>query len=158
MKMIGTYTARGSLSEDSSEAGALGKIILFDGRFDTAFKVTDFRVWGASTGGSTTGDVVGKLATSPNCETAPGDFFNADDVREIAWSQNSASTDSGAGGGMGERIIDHDNLVVEDLYVYIRGQQDGVKVNYIITMEKYDISEWEGALSMAKDRSAEPNV
>lgn len=158
MKKIGEYTARGSISEIESEAGAIARIILFDGQWDTGFKVTSFKCWGASTGGSTTGDVVGKLCTSENCETGPGDFFNADDGREIGWSQSSASTDAGGGGGFGESIIDPDNLIIEDLYFYARGAQDGVKVNYIVTMEKYDITDWEGALVMAKDRAEEVNA
>lgn len=151
MKKIGTYTARGKLSEDDSEAGNPATINLQDGNYDTAYVVTDFRVFGASSGGSTTGDSMGKLATSKNVESGPGDFFNANDEREIAWSMNSASTDSGASGGFGERIVDPNNIVVDDLYVFIRGSQDSQSQNYIVHMDKYKIDEWVGALAMARD-------
>ena len=154
MKQIGTYTTRGKLTEAESEAGEMAKVLLFDGRFDTGYVVTAFHVWGASTGGAGTGDCVGKLCTSDNCETGPGDFFNANDPREIAWGQNSAGTDQGASGGFGESILDRDNFVVEDLYVYVRssGAND---VNYLIEMEKYETTTWRGALTMASDRQGD---
>ena len=112
-KYIGTFTARGKISENDSEQGRPARVRLFDGQFDTAFKVIEFYVWGASTGGSTTGDCVGKLSTSPNVESGPGDFFNADDAREFAWAYSEVGTDSG-GGGL-DQIIDPENLLVEDL-------------------------------------------
>jgi hypothetical protein len=152
-KYIGTFTARGKLSEDDSEQGRQARVRLFDGKFDTAFKVREFHAWGASTGGNTTPDVVGKLSTSPNVETGPGDFFNANDSLEIAWSQSVGSLDAGAGGGFGESIIDPDNLVVEDLWVSVRGVSDANGVNYMIVMDKYDITETLGAVSMAKERA-----
>ena len=153
MKLIRRYTARGKLSENDSEAGNPAKIELFDGRFDTGYKVVKFYVFAASSGGSTTGDVIGKVCTSPNCETGPGDFFNSNDPREIAWAWSEVGTDSG-GGGL-DQIIDEENFAVEDLYVYARGQQDTAGVNYLVVLEKYEISDWEGALAMAKDRQGD---
>ena len=150
-----TYTARGRLSEDTSESYGPDRILLADGRFDTAWKVISFRIFGASSGGNTTGDGMGKLATSDNCETGPGDFFNADDSREIAWSQNSASLDSGAGGGFGEQIVDAANLVIEDLWVYARGVADSQDLNYVVELERHSIDEWQGALLMARDRASD---
>lgn len=147
------YTARGQLSEDESETYGPHRVLLWDGRWDTAWKVISFRVFGASSGGNTTGDAMGKLCTSNRCERGPGDFFNADDPREIAWSQNSGSLDSGAGGGFGEQIIDRDNFIIEDLWVYIRGVSDAQDINYVIEMEQYNISDWEGAMLMARDRA-----
>ena len=44
-------------------------------------------------------------------------------------------------------------MIVEDLWVYAR--QNGSKdVNYLITMDKYDITEAHGAVTMGQDRSA----
>ena len=41
MKKIGEYTVRGQISD-----GIVEKIILFDGRFDTGYRVTSFVVFG----------------------------------------------------------------------------------------------------------------
>ena len=51
-------------------------------------------------------------------------------------------------------IVDPDNLVVEDLYVY--GHTTGTQadaINYLVRMEKYEITDWQGALAMARDRA-----
>ena len=150
MKKIGEYTARGVVYEADTVAGNPQKIPLFDGSFDTAYKVVDFRVWGASVTGSG-GYVVGKLATNDTGGTDSATFFNADDNNQIAWSQSAAATDGGLH-SMGDRVIDPDNLIVEDLYVYGRANVAGSGINYIVTLEKYKISEWRGALAMAKDK------
>ena len=150
MKKIGEYTARGKIGETATEAGTPQRIALFDGKFDTAYRVVDFVVWGASVGSSTGGDGVGKLCTSDQCTVGIDDFFNANDSREIAWGYVEVGTDSG-GGGI-DNIIDPDNLVVEDLFVYARNANDGKELNYLVTMEKYEVTDWQGALAMARDK------
>lgn len=153
MKKIGTYTARGQVSETESETGAPAKINLFDGSYETGWKVVEFYVWGANAASSSNPDVSGKLSTSPNV-TASTAFFNAQDQREIAWGSSAGSTDTFFNAPPGA-IIDPDNLIVEDLYVFTRAVNDTIPVNYLIVLEKYDITDWEGALSMAKDRAAD---
>ena len=49
-------------------------------------------------------------------------------------------------------IIDPDNMIIEDLYLVVNAQDEG-NVNYMIQLQKYDISEWQGALSMVRNRS-----
>ena len=44
-------------------------------------------------------------------------------------------------------------MVVEDLYIYVREGGGAAGINYYIEMEKYDITEWQGALSMVRNRS-----
>lgn len=156
MKKIGTYTIRGSASENESEAtysyGNGIRIPLFDGRFDTGYRVVEFYVWPQDFSGSGPPDVLGKLCTSGNCEITANAFFDAGDNREVAWSAGLGQTD-GNTGVLGQGVIDPDNLVVEDLYFYARGATDTAKVNYLAILEKYEIPEWTGALTMAKDRA-----
>ena len=83
MKKIGEYTARGQIDETSSENGAPAVINLFDGRFDTGYRVTEFYVWGSNAASSSNPDVSGKLATSKNVASGTS-FFDASDDREIA--------------------------------------------------------------------------
>ena len=89
MKKIGTYTIRGCASEDDCEAtysyGNGIRIPLFDGRFDTGYKVIKFYVFPQNFSGNSQPDVLGKLTTSGHCSPSPSVFFNASDQREIAW-------------------------------------------------------------------------
>ena len=79
--------------------------------------------------------------------------MRADDDNQIAWAFFGATTDS-ASGGIPPTIIDPDNMVVEDLYVYARSNTGATaNVNYMVVMEKYQITESEGALLMARDRA-----
>ena len=144
MKKIGEYTARGQM-EESTEV----KIQLFDGRFDTAYKVVDVRALSGDVGSSGDDGSV-RLSTAPiGPMPTSGDMIDFSDNRQIAWAGfNGASN----GFDAAPAVIDPDNLVVEDLY--ISGQHGGSDpINYIIYMEKYDISEWQGALAMVRATS-----
>lgn len=148
MKKIGEYTARGRTTEPAVAEGQ--KVILFDGRFDTGYKIVEFKIWSGDYGGSADPDVMGKLTTMQVSNTAADGFMDASSNAEIAWA--------GASGGAEslldfESIVDPDNLVVEDLYVYARGATAGVPVNYFIRMEKYEFTDSVGALAMVRNRS-----
>jgi hypothetical protein len=153
MKKIGEYTVRGQITEAASEAGSPFEITLFDGRFDTGYRIKEFYAWGANISSSSAPDVTAKLCTSANCTTSATAFLNAQDQREIAWAGSAGSTDTVFNAPMGG-VIDPDNMVVEDLYIYARSSAE-TEVNYMIVMEKYDITDWQGALIMAKDRAAD---
>tara|TARA_Y100000361_G_C11150678_1_gene340821 strand:+ start:30 stop:536 length:507 start_codon:yes stop_codon:yes gene_type:complete len=155
MKKIGEYTARGIVSEEQTEAGIPQRIPLNDGNPRTAYRVVRFQVWGADYGGSTNPDCAGKLSKNDDGITSFASFMRADDHNQVAWSQSTGQTDSGGGGGFGESIIDPDNLIVEDLYVYARSAHstDVLPINYLVVLEKYEISDWQGALTMARDRA-----
>ncbi len=152
MKKIGEYCIRGQLTETESEVADGVRITLFDGRFDTGYKVVDFKVWGSSVGSSSEPDVVGKLGTEQGLADGQTHFMNAGDNREIAWAASAGSTDAGLGFGEGP-ILDPDNMIIEDLYIYVRGASDIRDVNYLIVLEKYDITDWQGALSMVRNKS-----
>jgi hypothetical protein len=144
MKKIQEYTTRGQILE-----GTEVKIQLFDGRFDTGYKVVDLRICSGDLG-STGDDACVRLSTaSIGAMPSSGDMIDFSDNRQIAWC--------GVGGQSNgfenvSPIIDPDNMVVEDLY--ISGQHGSSDpINYIIYLEKYDISEWQGALSMVRATS-----
>lgn len=155
MKKIGEYTARGTTTEVDTEAGQPARIPLFDGSFKTAYRITAFYIWGTDWAGTTSPDCIGKLSKNDDGVTAAVDFMRADDDNQIAWATTSGDIDSGVRGGFSESIIDPDNLVVEDLFVYVRtsSSQNTDPVNYIVEMEKYEITDWQGALAMARDRA-----
>ena len=150
MKKIGEYTIRGMSNETESESGSPRRITLFDGRFDTAYRVVEFQIWGATYASSTHPDCIGKLGTTGDLEEQSIDFMNAGEQREIAWAGAAASTDSW---NTVAAIIDPDNLIVEDLFVYVRNVSDAENINYLIKMEKYEISDWQGALAMVRNNA-----
>ena len=154
MKLLGYYTARGIVTEAETEAGSPQLISLYDGTFLTAYRVTGFKIWGANFASSSTNpDVIGKLSKNATGSTGASNFFRADDDNQIAWAVSAAGLDGG-GQPFAESIIDRDNLCVEDLYVYARCTGTNTNpVNYLIEMEKYSISEEQGALLMARDRA-----
>ena len=155
MKKIGNYTARGIVSEAETTSGSPQKIPLFDGLFTTAYRVIDFKIWSSNYSGSSGPDCVAKLSKNDLGITADVNFMRADDDNQIAWAASAGSTDGGLGFGE-DAIIDLDNLVVEDLYVYARtAAASSTALNYLVVMEKYSISDWQGALAMARDRAQE---
>ena len=145
MKKIGEYTCRGTILEGQEE-----RIILFDGSWETGFKVKSFDIWSSSIG-SSGNDCAARLSTD---EIGPmptsGDMMNAADNRQIAWAAVQAGTN---GFGPLASIVDPDNMIIQDMY--ISGQHGGSsqEINYLITMEKYDITDWEGAYAMVRNRS-----
>tara|TARA_Y100000593_G_C4216504_1_gene289491 strand:+ start:344 stop:820 length:477 start_codon:yes stop_codon:yes gene_type:complete len=154
MKLIGQYTARGIVSEADTEAGNPQKIPLFDGSFETAYRVIEFKIWGSQADNNTSPDCIGKLSKNDDGVTTATNFFRADDDNQIAWAISGFGTDGSNAGTFSESIIDPDNLIVEDLYVYARTASTNTDAtNYLVIMEKYEIDDWQGALAMARDRA-----
>ena len=153
MKKIGDYTVRGKFTaaDDGGSTAAWKKIVLFDGRFDTAYRITRFVVAAESASGSQ--DVSGKLATEITFTSAAGlgNHWDWDDNREIAWASTQNLTTSIREGNF--ELVDPDNLVVEDLYVSLSTNAGPLPCNFFIEMEKYDISDYRGALAMVRNRS-----
>jgi inorganic pyrophosphatase/exopolyphosphatase len=52
--------------------------------------------------------------------------------------------------------VDTDQIIVEDLYVYAEepGGSTTSFLNYYIELEKVEITDWQGALSMARDKAS----
>ena len=148
MKKIGEYTTRGTVTSDDST----NRIILFDGRFDTAYRVVEFRIGPNEVTGSTGVNLSAKLMTFDNGLT--GTNWNWENNGEIAWALMAFDGNDPRMSADNFHLIDPDNLVVEALYIRAADQQGSdVKCNYFIRMEKYDITEWQGALSMVRNRS-----
>ena len=150
MKKIGEYTTRGKVNTDK----VANRIILFDGRFDTGYRITEFRIAPHNMESSSSRMFTAKLMTDNDVST--GANWNWDNNEEIAWA--AASYDANSQTITGETIynlVDPDNLVIEDLYIIADegvGSAD-IEMNYFIRMEKYDITDSQGALAMVRNRS-----
>jgi len=142
MKKIGNYTVRGKAEDDK-----VTKVMLFDGRFDTAYKITKFVVAGVNTSSALSTDVNGCLATTEDSPSANWDFS---DQRQIGWASLRGIEAAAVGDDFS--LIDSDNLVVEDLFVYVNGN-GSTHVNYYVEMEKYEVTNWQGALAMVRNNA-----
>ena len=147
MKKIGEYTTRGQVASATTT-----RIILFDGRFDTAYRIVDFQV--APQNPNSGNNAYGKLTTMDDSGSNPADW-NWGDNQEWAWAGTYGVSDGIAGHG---EFIDPDNLIVEDLYFYgIDSAND--RVNYMVKLEKYDVGDWRGALAMVRNSAqGEPST
>ena len=145
MKSTGfTRTLMGQLTVGTYD-GSENRIQLFDGRFDTGYVITAFKIAPANPLDALA--IMGKVSTEPKSTTTE---FNWEDNEEVAW----ATWNIGAGydGSFEYSNIRKDNLIIEDLYIGI-GSASAGEVNYELTLEKYDITDWTGALAMVRNRS-----
>ena len=150
MKKIGEYTTRGSINTDN----AVNRIILFDGQFDTAYRVVEFKIAPNDIDNTAARIFTSKLMTDDDAQS--GINWNWDNNEEIAWAACAFDANGSTNAGQDYlNTVDPDNLVVEDLYIVA---DDGfssanVKMNYFIRLEKYEISDSRGALAMVRNRS-----
>lgn len=153
MKKIGEYVARGQYTEGETVSDGGKRVNLFDGDYTTGYKVTSFKVWSGNMGSSSSADVIGKLGTVSDLPTGSIAFFNADDVREIAWAASAGAGDAGLGFAEGP-IIDRENLLIEEVFVYTRAAGgDDIPVNYLIEFDKYELPPYRGSLAMVENKS-----
>ena len=147
MKKIGEYTARGSIRSDNSS----NRVILNDGRFDTGYQIVDFQIAPHDMDDTNTRLFTAKLRTDD--DTSTGVNWNWDDNSEIGWAIFTYDSNSGNVPNT-FKSIDPDNLVIEDLYITADdGVGNDVKLNYMIMLEKYEITDSQGALAMVRNRS-----
>jgi len=141
MKKIGEYTAKGNIAV-SNTTGASKKIQLFDGRFDTGYRVKEFIVMTNDPMFNNL-EFTAKLTTRENNSR----IFNWQHNDQIAWAFGEDTV-------WLKGIVDPENLIIEDLFIYAAiNTTSDVQINYMIVMEKYEISDWQGALAMATERA-----
>lgn len=144
MKKIGEYTCRGTIREGTST-----RISLFDGRYDTGYKLKEFYISHIAQEDIFQNTAVAKVATQ---DVGQGDRWNWDDMREIAWAHSAQDINAPGGGLMFEGLVDPDNMIIEDAFVILNDQFE-TDCNFMCVFEKYDITEWQGALGMVRARS-----
>tara|TARA_Y100001973_G_C5125240_1_gene294826 strand:+ start:493 stop:957 length:465 start_codon:yes stop_codon:yes gene_type:complete len=147
MKKIGTYTVVGGMGISSTSIGGdRQRIILDDGNFKTGYKVTKFYVWGLDTECHGTLSTVDEGGTSG---TGIDYMMDAGDNTQIAW----ASGPSSGVGPLVDGIVNPDNLVIQDLFIRGYATSTSQPWNFYIEMDKYEITDWQGALAMVKNRA-----
>mgnify|MGYP006908263610 CR=1 FL=1 len=148
MKVIGEYTCRGTITPSLTDPH---KITLFDGRFDTGYRIKKFVVAPYDMDNTNIRTYVGKVATATGLDPRE---WNWADQREIAWSYFALDANNASNPNSFEQV-DMNQIIVEDVYVYADepGGATSQFTNYYIEFEKVEITDWQGALTMAKDKA-----
>lgn len=143
MKYIGSHTIRGFV-ENESEV----KVNLFDGSFGTAFKVTKFEIVIRDPDNSGN-DGFGILSYEPNTPRE----WQLENNLQFGWASMYASGNATGPTAQPFNLVDRENLIVEDFYIYGEMHAPGAGVNYYIEMDKFEISEYRGALQLVRNSS-----
>ena len=138
MKQDNILTMKGSIPADTVE-----RLTLFDGRFDTAFRILSFDIVPQDVDSNQVASV--KLMTEDAAHTATWNWDKNTEVGWATWGRNTHVV-----GGYSR--VDKEALIVEDLFVDCTAV-DGKFINYIIEMEKVNITTWKGALAMVRNKS-----
>ncbi len=125
-------------------AGTVSRITLFDGKFTTAYKLKSFTV--APQDITTSENVMMKIMTEQEGHSIG--WFWAKQT-EIGWAIFDRATSVSPGE---YNRVDRDALIVEDLYLDCTADS-GEYVNYMIELEKVNVSEFIGALAMVRNNS-----
>lgn len=142
MKKLGNqFTMKGQIAVNEGNI----RLNLFDGRFDTGHRIEKFEI----------------VASTPLESVEFQMILSTEELTDITSFQYADNTQFGWaiwGAPLSTRFsqwsqIDPDNLVIEDLFLSCRGGTDDTFVNYMITMQKYKVSDWTGALAMVRNRS-----
>jgi len=139
MKVLGHYSLRGRIMSDQWNTPI--ELMLDYGDNNVAYRVTSLMV--NMPGALVTGDdAYAKLATTDEVFPTASSWF-WDDNREIAWAQSnvSASGRRAMNSMPWNGVIDGDNLIVGDMFLFIASDSGSeTSVNYKIEMEKLQVS------------------
>ena len=125
-------------------SGEVARINLFDGKFTTAYRILSFTI--APNDITTAENVMMKMLT---VEKAHGTRWFWDRNDEVGWAIFDRATSVSP--GLYSRV-DKEALIVEDLFLDCTADT-GELVNYMIELEKVNISDWKGALAMVRNAS-----
>lgn len=141
MKKIGdVYSCRGQIPVNTPNV----RIYLFDGRFDTGWRIESLTIVNSTPLTGPEFQLI--LSTEELTDSVTVDWNEQPQIGLATW--NAPAT-----GATPTSWVDPDNLIIEDLFLSSRGSEDDTYLNYMITMQKYKVSDWKGALAMVRNRS-----
>ena len=132
------YTVRGKVL-----AGEVERLTLMDGKFNTGYRIIDFHI--APEDIATTETVQMKLSTKEFAHNT-GWFWGRNS--EVGWASYKGATSLDSYYAK----WDKDALIIEDLFLDATADS-GEFVNYMITLEKVNTTDWMGALAMVRNSS-----
>lgn len=146
MKEIGQYTLTGRIPARVEQ-----RISLFDGKFDTAYRIDSIKC--ANVNNATARESYIVVTTKQDVFSATADVWDWSDNFQVAWSMYKTAVGSNEGSFAFSNVKDG-NLIIEDLFLNVETDDTVTgEVNYEIKMTKFDITEAEGALTMVRASS-----
>ena len=118
--------------------GIENRIQLWDGKFTTGYRVTEFRICPRTP--TSQEEIMAIISTEP--KSSLGSTFNFQDNENVAyylWNAPNQTEHSEW------KLIVDGNMAIEDLWLSVYTTGDEPLVNYYIILEKYSMSDWEGA-------------
>lgn len=120
------------------------KVLLFDGSFNTAYKILSFQIAPTTPGDSNEGWAT--LNTIEVTHTAVWDWTKN---TQVAWASWNTPTQSRFGQYSN---VDEEAIIVEDLFLDFSGST-GNTWNWELVLEQVSIKDWEAALAMVNARA-----
>jgi hypothetical protein len=146
MKFLETYTVRGRV-EHLTET----RINLFDGKYDTGFRLVSFEIAPYNFVSGDTSTSLGRLATENGLPLVRESFWDFNDTRQIGWAAiNGENFEIYPEGS--QSIVDRSKLIIEDMYITCLNRGD-VSTNYIAVFEKFKLEPFQGSLAIVQNRS-----
>lgn len=144
--------------------GGLTNLIVDDGNFNDAWRVTKFYVSVPAVHDSSLGsfDCVGVLATQSEAVLNPVIptviIWNWDDRRQFAWTSIELNGDTTIG-AWSEGVIDPQHIVVRDLWIGITAQTatSTREFNYMIELERVKLSDDQAILAILQEENQDVN-
>jgi len=114
---------------------------LFDGDFSTGYKILEFYI--SPFNPTEAGEIIAKLHTSSATPSIA--LWNWADIQEIGWASWGIPS---AVSGADFFLLDHDNMIIENLYLSAYTSGPANPFNYYMTLQKYQLTAWDGALNL----------
>lgn len=118
------------------------RLIIDDGMLNMGHRVVEFHVWATGIASSEDPECILGLKSSMK-----GDW-DASDNRQIGWAGQTTSSTSRI---MSFNLLDPDNIVIQDLFIYNRA--DTEPANYMVIIEPVTLSDDQAVLQLIKERS-----
>jgi hypothetical protein len=155
---------RGQLQGLSLSSGGPVNLVVDDGNFNDAWRVTRFVVAYYDPTGTATGnrDSIGVLATHEDAlysklppSTSVG--WNWDDRRQVAWAGMDFQGDTSVGQTF--ELIDPQHVVVRDLYLGISAsfETSTAVYNYFIELERVTLNDNQAVMAIIQEEAQDVN-
>lgn len=136
--MSNTVTLRGVGTVPNVE-----RVLLFDGSFETAYRILDFQI--APTSPISSEEI---SATVNTVEVTHSSVWNWALNTQVAWAAWNVPINTRFGQYSN---VDDEALVIEDLYIDFTGDS-GQTVNWELKLERLSVEDYQGALAMISAR------
>ena len=130
------HTLRGRVAAQETK-----RLIVDDGQLNVGHRVVGFVVWATGISSSEDPECILGKSSDMNSE------WDASDNRQIGWAGQTTSSTSRI---MGFNLLDPDNIVIQDLFIYNRA--DTEEANYLVVVEPVSLTDDEAVLQLIKER------